>query len=173
MFQTILPGGREHFLLGGVPREAILLRALRQAGFDVSGVRLPESGSCRLQAVVALRDPAPGMAVNAMLATLGIVTTVKWAVVVDDDVDIFDDEQVGWATATRVQADRDVIVVPGAGGSGLDPSARDGVTAKLGVDATVPRGDRDRYARIQVGTRDRARLAGYLAELGYPQGGPA
>ncbi|MCW2722209.1 UbiD family decarboxylase [Pseudonocardia sp.] len=166
VFQTILSGGREHFLVGGLPREALLLRALRKAGLDVAGLRLPESGSCRFDAVVALRDPAPGAVTTAMLTLFTGAVTVKTVTVVDDDVDVFDDEQIGWAVATRVQADRDLLVVPNAKGSSLDPSARAGVTAKLGIDATVPADDRGRFRQMRVAPPDPDRLRGHLAELG-------
>jgi 2,5-furandicarboxylate decarboxylase 1 len=86
--------------------------------------------------------------------------------VVDDDVDVLDDEQVGWAVATRVQADRDLLVVPNAKGSSLDPSADGALTAKLGIDATVPAADRDRYRQMRVEPADPERVRGYLAELG-------
>ncbi|WP_433386145.1 UbiD family decarboxylase [Micromonospora sp. KLBMP9576] len=150
VFQTILSGGREHFLIGGVPREAALLRTLRRAHPEVTAVRLPEAGSCRLHAVVSVRAGSTRSAVDILLATLEGSTVVKHAVVVDDDVDIHDDEQVGWAVATRVQADRDVIVVSGAAGSSLDPSSVGGTTAKLGLDATVPAGGRHRHARMRT-----------------------
>ncbi|WP_166459811.1 UbiD family decarboxylase [Amycolatopsis pithecellobii] len=164
VFQTILSGGREHFLLGGIPREATLLRTLREAHFDVTSVRLTEAGSCRLHAIVALRAPGPGVGVNALLITLGALTTVKHAIVVDDDVDIFDDEQVGWAMATRVQADRDVVIIPGARGSSLDPSSA-GTTAKMGINATAPATDRDRHARMRTAPKDPGKLDRYLVEL--------
>lgn len=166
VFQTVLSGGREHFLVGGVPREAALQRFLRSAHIDVVAVRLPESGSCRLNAVVALRDPAPGVAINAIMAILAVSTVVKTVVVVDDDVDIFDDEQVSWAVATRVQADRDVLVVPGAKGSSLDPSAGGGTTAKLGINATVPRQDQERYAQMRIRPSQDEAIDGFLAEIG-------
>ncbi|SBT46706.1 UbiD family decarboxylase [Micromonospora narathiwatensis] len=164
VFQTILSGGREHFLLGGIPREAALLRTLRQAHPDVVAVRLTEAGSCRLHAVVSVREGADGSATNVLLATLGGPGAVKYAVVVDDDVDIHDDEQVGWALATRVQADRDVLVVPRAAGSGLDPSASAGVTAKLGIDATVPADGRHRHARMRVHPTRPEWIERFLAE---------
>jgi 2,5-furandicarboxylate decarboxylase 1 len=85
---------------------------------------------------------------------------------VDDDVDVFDDEQIGWAVATRVQADRDLLVVPNAKGSSLDPSARGGTTAKLGIDATVPATERDSYRQMRVLPADPERVRGHLAELG-------
>ncbi|WP_433281520.1 UbiD family decarboxylase [Pseudonocardia xinjiangensis] len=169
LFQTILSGGREHMYAGGVPREAHCTRALRRAGLDVAGLRLPESGSCRLSAVVALRNPAPGAVTTAILTLFLAAETIKQVTVVDDDIDVLDDEQIAWAVATRVQADHDLLVVPRAKGSSLDPSAGGPVTAKLGIDATVPAGsdaDRERYRRMRVGPTDPARVRAHLAALG-------
>lgn len=166
VFQTILSGGREHFYAGGVPREAACLRALRRAGLDVAALRLPESGSCRLTAVVALRGPTPGAPTTAMMTLFLTASTIKQVTVVDDDVDITDDEQVAWAVATRTQPDRDLLVVPNAKGSSLDPSAEQGLTAKLGLDATVPAADRDRYRQMTVAPADPSALERHLAELG-------
>jgi UbiD family decarboxylase len=67
---------------------------------------------------------------------------LKLVIVVDDDIDVFDESDVLWAIATRVQADRDLLVVSGSLGAILDPSAGpDGLTAKLGIDATRRFGD--------------------------------
>lgn len=162
--QTILSGGREHFLLGGLPREARLAQALSAAGVDIAALRLTEGGSCRLHAVIAVRSPSPGTAQHAAMAAFTSVTTLKHVVIVDDDVDVFDSEQIEWAIATRTQADRDLLVIPRTLGSSLDPSAEGNTTAKLVIDATVPPGRRDRYARMRsVSTV----LDTYLAELEY------
>jgi 2,5-furandicarboxylate decarboxylase 1 len=160
--QTILSGGREHFLLGGLPREARMARALGAAGVNVAALRLTEGGSCRMHAVIAVRSPRPGTAQHAAMAVFAAVTTLKHVVIVDDDVDVFDSEQVEWAIATRTQADRDLLVIPRTVGSSLDPSADAGTTAKLVVDATVPPGARDRFARMRPAS---AVLDAYLAEL--------
>jgi 2,5-furandicarboxylate decarboxylase 1 len=58
--------------------------------------------------------------------------------VVDLDVDIDDPDEIEWAVATRFQADRDLLVVSGAQGSKLDPSSEEGISAKMGIDATKP-----------------------------------
>jgi 2,5-furandicarboxylate decarboxylase 1 len=160
--QTILSGGREHFLLGGLPREARMAQALGAAGVNVAALRLTEGGSCRMHAVVAVRSPRPGTAQHAAMAVFAAVTTLKHVVIVDDDVDVFDSEQVEWAIATRTQADRDLLVIPRTVGSSLDPSADAGTTAKLVVDATVPPGARDRFARMRPASAVRD---AYLAEL--------
>src|SRR5216684_4431211 len=52
--------------------------------------------------------------------------------------DIDNPTEVEWAVATRFQADRDLVIVPESQGSKLDPSNRDGVGAKMGLDATKP-----------------------------------
>jgi 2,5-furandicarboxylate decarboxylase 1 len=160
--QTILSGGREHFLLGGLPREARMAQALGAAGVDVAALRLTEGGSCRMHAVVAVRSPRPGTAQHAAMALFTAVTTLKHVVIVDDDVDVFDSEQVEWAIATRTQADRDLLVIPRTIGSSLDPSAGGGTTAKLVIDATVPPGTRDTFARMRPAS---SCLDAYLAEL--------
>ena len=72
---------------------------------------------------------------------LGVDHYLKLVIVVDDDIDVFDESDVMWAVATRMQADRDLVVIAGSLGAMLDPSADDrGLTAKLGIDATRPFG---------------------------------
>ena len=78
----------------------------------------------------------------------------------DQDVDINDQTQVEWAIATRFQADRDLIVVSEAQGSKLDPSSRDGVSAKMGFDATIPLSSPAlKFKRIAVPGEDEVDLA--------------
>ncbi|WP_369132234.1 UbiD family decarboxylase [Modestobacter sp. I12A-02662] len=165
--QTILSGGREHFWVGGLPREARLMTALGRAGVPARAVRLTEAGSCRMHAVVSVRRAGPGAAFHAAMAVFAALAPVKLVVVVDDDVDVFDDEQVGWAVATRFQADTDLMVVPRVRGGGLDPSAApDGSTAKLALDATVgPAAAGERYAEMRSAVRDPGRLGALLGML--------
>jgi len=88
----------------------------------------------------------------------------KLVIVVDDDVDIFDDEQVGWAVATRFQADRDLTVLSGCRSGGLDPSVGpDGLTAKLVMDVTVPADRRAQHAQMHSAVAP-ARLASLVEE---------
>jgi 2,5-furandicarboxylate decarboxylase 1 len=61
---------------------------------------------------------------------------LKLVVVVDADIDVYDEQAVLWALATRFQADRDVFVVPEVACNLLDPSAHNGLSAKMGLDAT-------------------------------------
>ena len=59
--------------------------------------------------------------------------------IVDEDVDVHNSTSVEWAVATRFQASSDTIIVGGALGSKLDPSGKDGLVDKMGLDATKPR----------------------------------
>ncbi len=150
LYHTIVPGGREHQLLMGMPQEPRIWRAVANAVPCLQRLSLSDGGCHWLHATVALRDPLPGMARNAAMAALGAHPSCKRVVVVDHDVDIDDPADVEWAIATRVQADRDVIVLPGCRGSSLDPSRHqaDNTTAKWIVDATIPPGaDRREFLR--------------------------
>ena len=90
------------------------------------------------------RQKRPGMVNNILASTAGVKAGgVKHVFVFDDDIDITNAEEVEWAFATRVQADKDIFVIPNCAGIRLDPSAdAEGVTAKLFVDATKSKGFR-------------------------------
>ena len=79
---------------------------------------------------------------------------VKNVIVVDDDIDIYNQREVDWALSYRFQAENDLIVLPGLKGSPIDPSAQlDGfasVTSKMGFDATMPIADRERFEKIDL-----------------------
>lgn len=134
LFQDISVAHLDHLLLSTIPIEANLYRAVRAMVPSVRAVRVPAPFTC----YVSIEQRVPGQAKNAVLAVLGADLYMKRVVVVDHDVDVFDDRQVSWAIATRCQPDRDITVITGARGSDLDPSTKeDGHTAKWGVDATA------------------------------------
>src|SRR3989475_2011071 len=134
MFQDITVAHLDHMLLSTIPMEANLYRAVRAMVPSVKAVRVPGPFTC----YVAIEQRLPGQAKNAIMAVLGADMYMKRVVVVDHDVDIFDDRQVTWALATRCQPDRDISIITNARGSDLDPSTKeDGYTAKWGVDATA------------------------------------
>jgi 2,5-furandicarboxylate decarboxylase 1 len=133
-FQDITVAHLDHLLLSTIPMEANLYRAVRAMIPSVKAVRVPGPFTC----YVSIEQRLPGQAKNAILAVLGADLYMKRVVVVDHDVDVFDDRQVNWALATRCQPDRDITVITQARGSDLDPSTKeDGLSAKWGVDATA------------------------------------
>jgi len=133
-FQDIAVAHLDHLLLSTIPMEANLYRAVRSMVPSLRAVRVPAPFTC----YVSIEQRIPGQAKNAIMAVLGADLYMKRVVVVDHDVDVFDDRQMTWAIATRCQPDRDVTIVTHARGSDLDPSTpEDGYTAKWGVDATA------------------------------------
>lgn len=141
IYQNVMSGiSAEHTTLLAVPHEARMLRVLRGHYPSVRQVAYPQSGACRLHCYVSMRPAAEGQARNVALTAFGEDLSLKLVVVVDDDVDVTRDDEVLWAMATRMQADRDVVVVANAMGAILDPSSRAGTTAKVVIDATRPPG---------------------------------
>ena len=161
MFQDITVAHLDHMLLSTIPMEANLYRAVRAMIPSVRAVRVPAPFTC----YVSIEQRLPGQAKNAIMAVFGADLYMKRVVVVDHDVDVFDDRQVTWAIATRCQPDRDLTIVTNARGSDLDPSAKeDGYTAKWGVDATAKpslAGYTPRH-RVPPDVWDRVRLEDFL-----------
>ena len=142
-FQSIGSGrAGDHITTLGLIREAEIANALARAIPNVRAVHVPLSGTSSFTAYVSITQSRPGEAKHVIPIVLGVDHYVKLVIVVDDDIDVFDESEVLWAVATRMQADRDLVVVSGSLGALLDPSADErGVTAKLGIDATRPFGE--------------------------------
>jgi len=157
----------ENTWLAAPTRYQAIRRALQTAGVQVKDINVTLGGCAFWHAVISIRKQA-GEGKNALLAAL-CVMDLKHVVVVDDDIDVFDATDVEWAIATRVQADRDVIIIPGARAKPLDPSlpvTPPGVVptgAKVGIDATIGEGiPHERFERIAYAYADRAKIADYL-----------
>ncbi|MHB9302853.1 UbiD family decarboxylase [Thermofilum pendens] len=140
LFYSILPSGLEHILLMGFPREAAIWSVASRTATGVRKVRLTPGGGGWLHAVISMEKTTEGDPKNVILAAFAAHPSLKTVVVVDADVDPDDPLDVEWALATRMQPDEDIVIIKGARGSSLDPSA-DQVTlqtSKLGIDATRP-----------------------------------
>jgi 4-hydroxy-3-polyprenylbenzoate decarboxylase/2,5-furandicarboxylate decarboxylase 1 len=121
--------------------ESKLLENLRAAFPEVTAVCFPDWGGVQYAAVVALRQRYKGQARHLILTALGDAARVKWVIVVDDDIDVYDTEQVNWAIITRSQPAEDLVVIPRVAGGPLDPSAPEKeVISVWGLDATRPFG---------------------------------
>jgi 2,5-furandicarboxylate decarboxylase 1 len=163
IFQDIHAGYTEHKMMGALPREAALLKAVRQTVPTVRDVCMPVSGTCRFHAYISISKRAPGQAKNAICAAFASDMLLKHVIVVDDDIDVFDEERVLWAVANRFQADRGLVVIPQAQGSELDPSAAPGgVNAKMGLDATKPLSGFPPELRVPADVQKKIRLEDFL-----------
>ena len=142
IYHALLPGGLEHKLLMGLPREPTIFQAVSEVA-DCRAVSITPGGMSWLHAVVQIAKQADGDGQRAVEAAFRGHGSLKHVVVVDLDVDPFDAAAVEWAIATRFQADRDLMVFKEQPSSSLDPSAthvpgQKARSAKMGLDATIP-----------------------------------
>jgi len=164
IFHTIVGGGLDHQLLGAIPKEATLLTHLRRNFPNVLDVHLSPGGVMRFHLFVKLKKTQEGQAKNVIMGAFAGSFDLKHVIVVDEDVDIHNPTEVEWAVATRFQADRDLLIVPESQGSKLDPSNRDGVGAKMGIDATKPLAAAEMtFTRIRVPGEETIDVADVLA----------
>ncbi|MBA9088103.1 UbiD family decarboxylase [Fontibacillus solani] len=155
IWQTMYPSSFEEHTPMALAREATLLSTVRQVVPEITGVHLTVGGIGRYHAVISINKRTEGDAKQACLAAFASDKDLKHVVVVNDDVDIFNPKDVEWAIATRVQADLDVFIVPGAKGSPLEPSHQlRGVSAKMGIDATYPLHAAEAYRRTSIPMSD-------------------
>ncbi len=152
MYRTILPGGEEHKLLMGIPQEPRIYKIVFNTIPRVKNVVLTPAGGCWLHAVVSIDKKVEGEGKNAGLAALAAHPSLKRVVVVDADIDATNEREVEWAIATRVQAEKDVIIIPDAKGSSLDPSQdyTRKTTTKWIIDATAPVNRKEEFKKVKI-----------------------
>ncbi len=136
IFHALLPGGYEHFLLMGLPRESVMKEEVEKVA-KVKDVRLTEGGCSWLHGIISIEKEDEGEPKKVIEKAFQAHTSMKKITVVDEDINIYDDKDVEWAVATRFQPHRDLTVLEDEKGSSLDPSAPD-LTSKWGLDATKP-----------------------------------
>jgi UbiD family decarboxylase len=134
ILQDIFSGHPEHFLLGLIPREGSVFNHLQERMGNVVGVHLPHSGNGRSTCYVSIRKTDEGQPKQAALQALAHAPQLQAVVVVDDDVDVFHEEDVLWAVNTYVDPFRDVDVVGNVGRR----SDRAMDNHKILIDATRP-----------------------------------
>ncbi len=134
IYYSITPASSEHQILMGVPYEPLIYKSVANV-CKVKNVIMTPGSRHYFHAVVQIKKETEGDAKNAILAALAANPSLKGVIVVDEDIDVYSYEDVEYAIATRFQADEDLVIVRGARGSSLDPSAGK-TTAKWGIDAT-------------------------------------
>jgi 2,5-furandicarboxylate decarboxylase 1 len=132
-------------LIGSLPKEAVIYERAKSCCPGVSAVYLTPGGVCRYICYISLKQRVAGEAKNAIMAAFISDWHIKFTVAVDDDIDIFSDQEVLWAIATRTQPSRNFFVIPDAMGASLDPTVNlessKPLTSKMGIDATKPYGE--------------------------------
>jgi UbiD family decarboxylase len=140
LYHALLPGGLEHKILMGMPREPTIFREVSGV-CECKDVLITPGGCSWLHAVISIRKRNPDDGRKAIEAAFRGHKSLKHVWVVDEDIDIHNPQEVEWAVATRFQGDRD-IVMRREKGSSLDPSSdlETRMTTKIGFDLTIPSG---------------------------------
>ncbi len=162
IYQDICGGQhREHLTMATIPMEANYFRVVKGAVPEVEAVRV----AAPFTLLISLRKKYEGQARSALLAAFSADLYLKHAIVLDHDIDLTDLQRVLWAMATRMQASRDIFIIPRARGSSLDPSAEPmGVVDTLGIDATA-KPSLDRFSPMNTVPQevmDRIKLEDYI-----------
>jgi UbiD family decarboxylase len=150
LWHVLLPGGLEHKVLMGMPREPTIFNEVNNV-CECRRVNISPGGCSWLHAVVSIAKKSDSDGKKAIEAAFAGHKSLKHVVIVDDDIDIDNPFEVEWALATRFQADRDLVVKKDQKGSSLDPSADpfSYKTAKAGFDATKPLEEAEGYEKAE------------------------
>src|SRR4029079_7575855 len=168
MYHAVTSGmSKDHILVSCITREGEILNALRRNLPNVRNVHVPNTTCGAFMAFVSMKKTAEGEPQMAVMATFGTELYTKYVVVVDDDVDIFNMNDVMWAVATRVRAEKDIVLIPGCKGAILDPTSdpETFTLTKMGIDATRPIG-KDFAERLVISDEQRQRVRGILEASG-------
>jgi 2,5-furandicarboxylate decarboxylase 1 len=149
-YLDIMPGHADHFLIDSPMIEAYLYNRIKEVVPGTKNVYMPTSGAARLHAYVQVKKSNDAEPKTVIACALSSDYRLKHVVVVDEDVNIYNDEEVLWAIATRSQWDKDLVVIKGIMGTRLDPSADGIITTKGGIDATMPFGEKNYPKRIAI-----------------------
>ncbi len=168
IYHSVTSGtAKDHILVSCITREGEILNALKRNLPNVRAVHVPHSTCGAFMAIVSMKKTAEGEPQMAAMATFGTELYTKYVIVVDEDVDIFDMNDVMWAIATRVQAERDIFMIPNAKSAILDPTSdpKTFTVTKMGIDATRPTGI-DFAERLVIPDEHRARARAILQSAG-------
>jgi 2,5-furandicarboxylate decarboxylase 1 len=150
IYHAINGYGRETIMLRKYVLEASLLKVLQTAIPIVTDAELTAGGLHRFHAVIQVNKRTAqhdGFQRNAIMAAFGALKDLDLVIVVDDDIDIRNPLDVEYALATRMEASRDLLVLPDARGHEYIRAGHNGIRAKLGIDATIPFEDKQRFSR--------------------------
>ena len=135
IMQDVFSGHREHMLMGSIPREGTVFNHLKEKFGNVTAVNFPFSGVGRHAAYISIKKTEEYQPKQMALAAITHVPNLQLVVIVDDDIDVFREEDVVWAVSTYTIPDRDFDMI-----RGLRPSSdmRGTDSARILIDATRP-----------------------------------
>lgn len=175
IMQTCIGPSEEHVNMAGIPTEASILNLIEKALPDkVTGCYAHRSGGGKYMAILQCKKTVhtdEGKQRQAALLAFSAFPELKHVILVDEDVDIFDTNDVLWAMNTRFQGDRDIITIPGVRCHPLDPSSNPaysptipdvGISTKTIFDCTVPFHLKDHFTRAPFMEPDKEKWAEVL-----------
>ncbi len=143
IFHDLDPAHREHNLVPALFYESAAYDMVKRVVPTLKAVNYPISACSSFHVYLSIKKRIQGEGKLAAMAALSADHTTRLAVVVDEDIDVYDEQEVLWAVATRVNAQRDISIIPWVTGSDLDPSGynetgtqRGHMTTKVIIDAT-------------------------------------
>jgi len=123
----------------GKATERIFLPIIKMMYPEIVDINLPVEGVFHNLAIVSIKKKYPGQAKKVMYALwgLGMLSLTKIIIVVDSDVNVHNLREVIWATTSRFDPARDVVLLPPSPTDSLDHAAYiPNLAGKLGIDAT-------------------------------------
>ena len=151
IMQTCIGPSEEHVSMAGIPTEASIIEMVEKAmPGRLVNVYAHTAGGGKFMAVIQFKKSIPsdeGRQRQAALLAFSAFPELKHVILVDEDVDLFDSNDVLWAMNTRFQGDKDIIMIPGVRCHPLDPSqdpefsnsiSDRGISCKTIFDCTVP-----------------------------------
>ncbi len=160
ILQTCIGPSEEHVSMVGIPTEASILSMVEKAmPGRLKNVYACSAGGGKLMAVLQFKkreESDEGRQRQAALLAFSAFSELKHIILVDEDVDLFDMNDVLWAMNTRYQGDVDTIFLPGIRCHPLEPSSspeysphisQKGLSCKTIFDCTVPYHLKDRFVR--------------------------
>lgn len=148
IYHALMPAGGEHHILMGVPYEPLIFNEVKKVA-DVKNVILTPGGCCYFHAVVQIHKNSDDEAKQAIEAAFAAHKSLKHVVIVDEDINIFDPDDIEFAIATRVKGDEDLYIYPNVRGSTLDPRSENGIGTKIGIDATMDLSKKWKFLRAK------------------------
>lgn len=162
IMQTCIGPSEEHVIMAGIPTEASILDMVGKAmPGRLLNVYAHSAGGGKYMAVMQFKKSIPsdeGRQRQAALLAFSAFSELKHVFLVDEDVDIFDTNDVLWAMNTRFQGSLDTVFIEGVRCHPLDPSQspeysaiiRDkGISCKTIYDCTVPYNQKERFKRAE------------------------
>ncbi len=110
-YQDIFSGHQGHWNLGAIPKEGSVYNALQRRFGNIEAVSLPYSGCGRLACYVSIHKTREGQGKEVAITTLPESWTFEVIIVVDADVDVYNERDVLWAVYTYVDPLRDIDII--------------------------------------------------------------